>query len=176
MRLVGVVVLLIASRAFASGIALEVGGGYAGRSAAVDVAIEGRFSLESGSSLELRGRTFFEPAATYLNFGGAAVGVRYRSPSFGSTAAFSLAGGGGIIAWLGCIVGDACFGLVPFVEVNPTLELRISEAFQPFIAANFGLGYVVFVNPTVWFSAGASIGVMWDFARQPRPSPWPTEN
>ena len=116
-----VAVLTWAAPASASGLGVELGPAFGGRSFAAQLGVFGNFSLPVGA-LEVSGRYFLAPTQPFL---GATLAVRYRTPSVGPL--FTIAGGLGWTIWSECLSGDFCLGLGPFVEVSPTLEYRISD-------------------------------------------------
>ena len=174
MRVCACFLLLASGAGQASGFAVEAGTGVVIARPTADFAITGRLPLGRAGFLELRARTFVavrgsdsvgRAAPQYL---GSGLSARYRTPTWGQNLGFSIAAGGGVHWWSECISGDFCGGLVPFGELSPTVELLfLPPVVRPFIAANFGLGYVFLGNPNAWFNAGVSIGAAFDFAPKP---------
>lgn len=178
MRVCALLLLVVSAAVEASGFAVEGGSGVVITRPSADFAITGRLTLGRAGLLELRARTFVaiggfdsvgRRAPQHL---GAGLSVRYRTPTWGRIFGFSVAGGSGVHWWSACITGDSCGGVIPFGELSPTVELLFLPAIvRPFVAVNCGLGYVLLGNPSIWFSAGLSIGAAFDFSSQTTVAP-----
>ncbi|MGV3624917.1 MAG: hypothetical protein ACO1OB_29120 [Archangium sp.] len=176
-----VVTALISAPAFATGFGLEVGGGYSTLGPSADFAADLRIPSEVMGALEIKasGSTFFRTAATDV---GVSLMPRYRTPyaKFGAFA-FTVAGGIGAFAVITCDNSSGVCGYGgagPVIQVSPTLALRKSDLFQPFVALN---GTVASTwteganqmrnDGRLFLAANLPLGVAFDFSGNPKKSP-----
>lgn len=168
-----VVTALISAPSFAAGFGFELGGGYSTLGPSFDFAVDARIPSEVMGALEIRahGSTFFRTDATGV---GVSLLPRYRTPyaKFGAFA-FTVAGGIGALAVINCEKDSECGygGAGPVIEVSPTLTLRKSDSFQPFIALNgvvastwTGGAMMARDEGRLFVGANLVLGVAFDFA------------
>lgn len=172
------VLALISAPAFATGFGLEAGGGYSTLGPSVDFAADLRIPSEVMGALEIKAR-----ASTFLRATNTDVGIslmpRYRTPyaKFGAFA-FTVAGGIGAFVVVACDRASTVCGYGgagPVIELSPTLSLRKSDSFQPFVALN---GVVASTwtegaaqtrdEGRLFLSANLVLGVAFDFSGAPK--------
>lgn len=154
----------------AAGFGLELGGNYTTEGAGFDAAVDARIPSDHFGSFEVRGRVLgaVRSLATPPDFA-LVLMPRYRTPyaNFGAFA-FTFAGGVGAMAWTGCRPDTTeCLSVGPAIEVSPTLSLRKSDVVQPYVALNGLASSMLTTSSRLYFAAGLSLGVAFEFGGKP---------